>query len=467
MIAYLALLLFVPAAVLVFGRMPRAAATAVVVICGSLLLPEQVAVDLPVVPPLDKEYITYLALLLAASQHQAGALRSARFGRGLEWLIVPMVLGIVGSAVMNPDPFVNEGYLAPGRGLYWILATTTDELLTLALPFFLGRALIRTTSDLQVLFAFLALSGALYLVPILVETVMALPFHVWQIAYMVYGISIQPTWRWGFLQPHVLMDNALALATYLVGAVAAAAAFVKARLRIRGWSSRAVLVACLFGLLLTLNVAGNLYGLTLACSFALFHPRRIAALALALALVPMTYPILRTTGMFPRESLVVVARDVVNPERARSLDGRFQEEDHVLGHIGDRLWFGWAGFDRTPGALTFGEGEPGLDGWWTIQLGARGLVGVLLWYALLGIPVFLAWRSMDCWRSYREQALVAALMSIVAVRMIDLLINGWWNHLPVFLAGALYGLARAQRAGLASGPRGRPRWPAASRNYQS
>jgi hypothetical protein len=34
-------------------------------------------------------------------------------------------------------------------------------------------------------------------------------------------------------------------------------------------------------------------------------------------------------------------------------------------------------------------------------------------------------------------------MLIVAVRGIDLLINGWWNCLPAFLSGVLYAQALA------------------------
>ena len=30
----------------------------------------------------------------------------------------------------------------------------------------------------------------------------------------------------------------------------------------------------------------------------------------------------------------------------------------------------------------------------------------------------------------------------IVVRMADLLLNGWWNSLPVFFAGALYGICK-------------------------
>jgi hypothetical protein len=272
------------------------------------------------------------------------------------------------------------------------------------------------------------------------EAVLSIPFHVFQLSYWIYGLALRPQWRWGLYQPIVFMDNGLALATYMAGAVVSAAGFVSGRLQIFRRQSRVVLLTALLGLLMTLNVAGNVYGVTIMLAFVL-RPRRVGVLALALACLAVTYPALRMADQFPRDSLVALASSLVNDERARSLDGRFDEEEYVLNHIGDRLWFGWGTISRTPGALMFGEGETGIDGWWTIQLGSRGVGGVLLWYAMLGIPVFLGWRWMRRRRSHPEQALVAALMAIVAVRMVDLLINGWWNNLPVFLAGALYGVA--------------------------
>ncbi len=36
--------------------------------------------------------------------------------------------------------------------------------------------------------------------------------------------------------------------------------------------------------------------------------------------------------------------------------------------------------------------------------------------------------------------LVGSLLCMISIRMTDLLINGWWNCLPVFLAGVLSGV---------------------------
>lgn len=61
----------------------------------------------------------------------------------------------------------------------------------------------------------------------------------------------------------------------------------------------------------------------------------------------------------------------------------------------------------------------------------------------MGIPVLLAWRRIRHLTSYRDQTFLAALMVIVSVRMVDLLINGWWNNMHLFLAGALQAMSRS------------------------
>jgi hypothetical protein len=96
---------------------------------------------------------------------------------------------------------------------------------------------------------------------------------------------------------------------------------------------------------------------------------------------------------------------------------------------------------RTPGVETFGQGETGLDGWWTIRLGSAGVVGVVLYYSAFAIPAFRAWRRAVRLRG-PSAILLSALICMLAVRMIDLLINGWWNCFPVFLAGVLTGVTQ-------------------------
>jgi hypothetical protein len=449
-VALLALVLFVPIAIAIFARMPRADAAAAVALAGTLLLPERTAWDFPLIPPLDKEYITYLAIFLGAYLYRPRSITSARPGTGPEAILLLMFLANVATALANPDPMWDEGRLEPGRGVWAVVAQTGDDFLGFALPFFLGRALFTTRKDLRTLVTFIAGAGLLYTVPILIEVSMSIPFRVFQLSDWIYGVPMRPQWRWGMIQPIVFMENGLALATLMAGSLLAATALAKlgrSAFRLGPILSPAIVW---FGLLMTRNVAGNLYGAALTLATLILRPRFLAHIALSLAALTCIYPAMCILRLFPSAALVEFASEF-DAERARSLEGRFLEEDHVLGSIGSRVWFGWGTYERIPGAETFGRGEVGLDSYWIIRLGTNGIVGVQLHFLMLAWPVLSAWRRIRRFGN-ADAALLAALMAIVGMRAIDLLINGWWNYLPVFLAGSLYGLARAPSEAHAAPP---------------
>jgi hypothetical protein len=104
----LALALFVPFALIMFRRLPRAKAAAVTVIVGTAFLPGRTAFSVPVILALDKEYLIYLATLLAAFVSQRRSLIAAGPGRGLESVVV--LLWILNAATMlsNTDPMMDE-----------------------------------------------------------------------------------------------------------------------------------------------------------------------------------------------------------------------------------------------------------------------------------------------------------------------------------------------------------------------
>jgi hypothetical protein len=438
--ALIALALFLPFALTIFRRMPRAQAATVVVLAGSAFLPEKAGFRLPVIQVLEKEYITYLVLLIAAFVHQRRSLMSARLGFGLESIVVLMWIENVFTALANTDAMWDEGKLEPGLGIYAVIVKNLADALSIGLPFFLGRALFRSKDDLRVLMTGLSVAGLIYVPLITIEVLMSLPFHVWQLSHVVFGVDTQPQWRWGIIQPVVFMDNGLSLATWMGGCLIATAGLLKGGLPIPRMKPSRARPLLFYGLVMSRNVAGIVYGSTLTLLTAILRPRLFATVAFSVALLAVVYPSLRMADLFPNKAIVSFAKGY-DAERARSLEGRFEEEDLVLGGLKDRFWIGWGTYGRTPGAETVGTGEPGIDGWWVLRLGMAGLTGVELSYSIMLIPAFLAWRRTRRLRSNAVISLVGALIAIVGMRMIDLLLNGWWNHLPVFLAGVLAGVS--------------------------
>jgi len=440
--ALLALALFFPFSLMVFRRFPRAMAAALVVLAGTVFLPERTGFSVPVVQALEKEYVTYLAALLGAFVFQRRSLVAAGPGRGLEAIVGVMWIMNVFTALTNGSAMMDEGKLEPGLGIYAVIVKSVADMLTIGVPFFVGRALFRSKEDLRTLLVVLAAVGLVYVPLIVVEVVMAIPFRVFQLSNLVYNVETQPQWRWGVIQPVVFMDNGLSLATLMASSLIAGAGLLKAGMPIFRIKAKRARPLLLFGLVMSRNVAGIVYGSALTVLMAVLRPRLFATIALGIATLAVVYPALRMADLFPDEALVSFAARY-EKDKARSLEGRFEEEELVLGGLKDRFWVGWGTYGRVPGAETVGGGEKGLDGWWVLRLGTNGIIGVELSYGIMAIPVFVAWRRTRRLRSPALVALLGALMAIIGMRMIDLLLNGWWNHLPIFLAGALSGVLQS------------------------
>ena len=449
-LAYLALLGFLPVAIYVFSRLPRDSATAVVVLAGSVLLPEWLAFDLPVVPPFDKERVTYASALIGALIFHSRSLSAARPGFGPEALVGVFMIGNLATILTNPSPMWDEGRLEPGLSAYDIISGGADELLTFAIPFFLGRAMFNSRASLRTLMICLGAAGFGYGLLILVEVVMAVPFHVFQLSMLLYNLAQQASFRWGVVQPTVFMDHGLSLATWMASCALAAAGLARVKLPAYGFRPRLVWILSWVGLLLSRNVAGVLYGTTLSAAITWLSAKNVARISVLLAVIVCGYPALRATDIFPDDKLVEWAA-ALGKERQDSLWGRFADENFVLDLMEDRIWFGWGNISRVPGAEGLGGWqaggyEGGIDGYWAIRLGTHGALGLELRFLMLILPVLTAWRALDRVRVPQEKILVAALMAIVSMRCVDLLANGWWNNLPVFLSGALYGIARSYDA---------------------
>jgi hypothetical protein len=446
-LASVALLGFIPFAIVVFSRLPRATAAAFVVLSGSLFLPEYLAFNLPAVPPLDKEGITYLGALAGGIAYHSRKLAIARPGAGFEMVFLLIVCANVGTVLVNGGAVYDERRWEPGLDFYDVISQSAQALLSFALPFFVGRALFSGRDDLRALLVMIAVAGVVYTGLILVEVVLSIPFRVFQLSTLFYGFSPGVSYRWGGIQPQVFLDNGLSVATFMATSCLAIAGLGKAKLPFPVIGPKKLWPVLAAGLFMTRNVAGNVYGITLGLAIFLFKPKKVAAAALALGLLVATYPSLRMADLFPYQKILDLAGRF-DAGRERSLEGRFYEEQYVVDMIGDRFWFGWGNISRVPGAegLLYGIQEDafegGLDGFWIIDFGIHGAVGLALRLSFLLVPILLAWRRMSLLRSAREQALLATLMAIVAMRATDLLVNGWWNDLPAFLAGTLYAFAR-------------------------
>lgn len=437
-IAYLALLLVIPATVLAFSTL-RPTRAALAVLFGSLLfLPELVSFDAPLVPAMDKHSIPALCVIIAVLITAGERLRKARPGRGMDLFMLAFVPSVVGTVLTNPDPLVYGSTVLEGLTPKDILSDGIYILLRWYIPYLLGRALFRSAEDARDLLRALTIGGILYLPFIIVELRFSPQWHNW-----IYGFgqhSFLQTMRSGGYRPMVFMAHGLSLSLFMWAALVSAWALSRAKVTLFGIPTS--VVAWVFTLLFPLlkSLGALIYAL-IAVPFGRFvSPRGQLRLATLLALIVAVYPIWRTSDAFPRETLVNMAASI-NPERAESLDFRFMNEENLAAKALERPLFGWGHYGRSRIWAPWGQDISVTDGEWLLLLGPRGIFGFIVYFGALLIPIVLARKSLAR-LGRKEQELLACVTLLAAFYALDLLPNGAFNSLPLLLSGAVTGLSQ-------------------------
>ncbi len=443
LLAYLVLFLWVPVTVVAFMRLRPSLATMVCMLSGVMFLPEQLAIDPPLLPPMDKLSITATWAFFGCLWKARDRIAEARPLRGIDALFLLVLIGNIGTALTNGDALVTGPTTRPALTLYDAFAGGVKDTLSLYLPFLLGRAMLRTRRDLLDLTRVLVIAGIVYAALALVEIRFSPQLHRWLYGYHQHDFSM--TMRFGGYRPMIFMLHGLATAMFVLTTAVVACARWRAG-EAKPWTAAfltAVLVLCK-------STGAIVYALVVVPLVASTKRPRMW-LASVLAAMVLLFPLLRGADVFPTDTLVEWAGHI-NEDRALSLWFRFDQEDQLLDRARERIYFGWGPYSRNriydPET---GEDLSVTDGDWMIQVGTRGLVGFIGLYGLLALAVVVAQRRLKKIRKRRDRILVAALGLASALQTVDLLPNGLFHFLPFFFAGAVAGLseglATRRRAG--------------------
>jgi hypothetical protein len=437
-VAFLALLLVLPLTIFAFVRLKPLAAALWVVLGSILFLPERVGFDFPGLPSLDKRTLPALCLSVAVLLTARKKMREARVGRGVDLLLLLGFLQIVGSAFTNVDPLRYGDVLLPGHKPWDILSLECGMLLGTTVYFVLGRILVRSADDARQLLRAIVIAGLIYAPFCVVEMVMSPQWHNW-----IYGFA-QHSWaqvmRDGGWRPMVFMDHGLALSLFMFGAAFSGWCLFKARTTILGLPAWMAALALTLLLTMLRSLGSLIYGIVAIPMTLLLGARAKLRLALVMGFLFCLYPLSRATLTFPTAELVDLSARV-SQERAQSLEYRLKNDDLLVERALTRPAFGWGGFGRM---YVFNESGRRLtiaDGAWIVMLGSGGIVGLVIQFAMLQLPVLNAARR---WRQIaaQDRNLLASVAVLNAFFAIDLLPNGMFNPLPMFLAGSVMGLSQ-------------------------
>jgi hypothetical protein len=443
-ISAMALLLALPLTAVAFAVTRPQVAVPLTLISATLLLPERVAFDPEGLPRLDKYTLTVLCVFVACMITAGRRLASARPGRGVDLLVIALMMGGAATAITNGDTLEYGSTTLSALTIRDAVSLVVRDLLWLGFPFFLGRALFRDPRDLRVLLQLLVGAALIYSLPILMEIRLSPQLHRW-----VYGFhqhEFAQAVRGSGYRPMVFMPHGLAVALFMCSATICAAGLTRIRARIVGIPALVATVYLAAIMLLCKSLAAAVYTLVFV-PLAMYASTRTQRLALVvLVLLVGTYPLLRGADLFPTEPVLEAAR-AVSAERAASVQFRFDNEDQLAMRARERALFGWGGFGRGRIFDESGRDISVTDGHWVITLSSRGYVGFLTTFGLLLYPVALCALRLSRVRNRRERAALCALCFGVVAYVVDLLPNGMFTNLVWLLAGALVGLTRRLGAG--------------------
>lgn len=435
-IAQAALLLYVPIAVLLFQTMDRVRATAIALLGGTLFLPERIEFDLPAIPPLDKHSISCLMVFIMLKVGRKDQVP----GRG-SWFVPLMIViaavGAIGTTMTNRDTLVlSEVVVKQGLTSRDLISMLSRSLLFMVLPFWIGKTVFNTRANVTQLLKITTWFGVVYALLMLVEIRLSPQLNVW-----VYGFR-QHSWsqflRGDGYRPIVFLEHGLATTLYCVTSIFCAVTLGKAK-QFLGSIPPYLVAGFLFIVLALSNSLGALiFGVVVTPILWVGHPRLLSLVASMMAFFVLLVPFLRLFELLPVSDLVHwIAR--YDADRAQSLGFRFDMEEILIRKAADRLWFGFGGFDRSRIFNDEGEDLVVTDSAWIILLGRQGVLGFLLLFLLLLVPIWAARKHIARVPDPSERALFSGVVIIVAVNTFDLLLNGLFTYLPLLFAGALFG----------------------------
>jgi len=439
-----ALLLWIPLGIGLFFVMRPEKAALITIFGGLMFLPEVISFRIPLVPPLGKQIIPYFAVLLGYTFRSPGRVWRLPRERWVLVVVLIMIVDGIGLAMTNGDSLTYGFWRKielPGLGIKDGMFVALSGIFRMAVPFFVGAAVVREVSDLEELLRFLVKAGLVYGPFALFEIRMSPQLHYWIYGY--YQHDFIQSIRFGGYRPTVFMAHGLTVALFFAVCVLASATLTRLPpRRIWGMSARTTTLILAVVLLLCKSTGTIVYVITIGplLYFASYKmQRRVAVL---LAVVVLLYPSMRQSDVFPTAALLSAAQ-LAGQDRADSMAYRFTNEDMLLKKARQRPWFGWGEYGRNEVYNENAKMISVTDGQWIIALGITGFVGFIATFGLLLIPLFLVGRRLRKTTDRGERTLIAATSLILAVTAVDLLPNSLASNYPYFISGALLSASAA------------------------
>lgn len=441
-LAYIALFGWPVVSAYLFLSQPLQRAIIWSVFLAYLFLPSGFGIDLPGIPALTKISVANLSLMVLVifvAAKQARRLPTSPWARVL---IIMLIIGPFITALLNPDDSWSGARLLPGLSAADAVSSLAGSLITI-IPFLIGFSFLADEDAQKELLKALITVAFVYSAFVLIEVRMSPQFHTWIYGYFPHSFAQQI--RDGGFRPVVFTNHGLAVGFFMATAVIASAVMWRHLTDQAAGLYRLATGYFFVVLVLCKSLASIFYGGAAIALVLLLKPRKQLMFCLALVMLSLSYPALRTLDLVPTEAITEMFA-AINDQRAGSLNFRFENEDLLLERANERPVFGWGGWGRARiYSDTLGKDISVTDGRWVILFGQGGWVEFIAFFGLLALPVISLARLPRSRGAEMVGPVTTGLCLLLSFKMLDLLPNAELPTWTMLIAGSLMGYAEKAR----------------------
>lgn len=436
--AYLVLALWPLVMIVLFRRLEIGRAIIWSLLLAYLFLPPPPAkFDFPLMPPLSKQTLPPVMAFVIAFVMLGREIRLLPRSLVARGLMLLFVLSPLATVITNGEPVFFGRVGLPALRPIEAVAMMVNQAMLL-LPLILARNFLHKTGAQRDLLVALLATGLVYSVLMLIEIRLSPQLNIWVYGYFQH--LFEQTMRFGGFRPIVFLYHGLWVAFFALMVVASAAALMRYSTGPMRSFAFAVTGYMWAVLVLSKSVAAIAYSLVLV-PLVLFGGRLLQIrVAAVLALLALTYPALRGLDLVPTQWLVAQAANV-SPDRAASLEFRFDNERVLMDRAAEKPMFGWGSWGRNH-LLDPVSGRilTVTDGRWVITIGVFGWIGYIAEFGLLAWPLLvLAARSFRLRAQEVASPWLGTLALILGFNLFDLLPNATITALTFLISGMLLG----------------------------
>ncbi|WP_417258345.1 O-antigen ligase family protein [Celeribacter sp.] len=437
------------------------------IVLGYLFLPVEPAIDLPLLPPLDKAFVPSLTALLfawlfsskeattddiASRRAAAPSTTSAQLrpqtpdGEPEPWRKPRrksrtnlMILVLIGMTLFgcwltyaaNTTPIKLPEETLPALRPY-DAASMALSITVQLLAFWVARNHLRTPEAQIALLRVLVFSALAYSLLALIELRLSPQLNNW-----IYGF-FPHEWRQhirnGGYRPIIFLTHGLRVGMFLSLGIMAAALLARTSEKQARWKWLAACLWLFVILFLSKNLGAVLITVILLPVLLFFSPRLQILTAAAISILVLFYPIGRGTDRIPVERMVAVM-EALSPERASSFQYRLDNEAILLERANLKPLTGWGGYNRSRVYDEWGKDISTVDGQWILVIGTYGWIGFLGQFGLLCLPALLMWRMR---KRLKVDLLLTGSAVLLAGNLVDLIPNSSAVPPLWLMAGAMW-----------------------------